>query len=641
MRQTGLPLSPVNPGPELPPAVFPDLTGIDIVQLDAETDGLKWVQRDRPIGWALGNERDGDRYFAFGHSVGNNCTREQWREWARRELRGKHIENHSTKFDIHMSRVDGVDLVEQGCTFHDVAHAAALLDDHRQDFGLNALGLDFLNEGKLEIGRKDDLASLPAGLVGAYACRDTKLVRDLVRVQKPLLAAEGLDRVQALENNVIPVVVEMEKNGMPLDLPLLERWERMSARILEKMQWELRRAAGFAVNVDSPKDLVRLAHTCGIKDEEFARTPSGQPSFTAAEMGRFAERAPAMLLAFRIGKVKDLRSKYLVKYSSEHVGGILYPRLWQIMTDEGGTVSGRFSCTAPNAQQILSADKHLRVYAWLREYALRYCDDATKSDDFLIKRLFVPRHGASWLSSDARQIEFRLFSHYAQSRAILDRYRAAPSQEVIGSKHVWTSGPEADFHSIVSKIIMQGRADVTRTEVKQCNFAKVYGGGPGTIARTLGIEMGAARELSASYDEQFPEAKILGDRCSRTAESRGYVFTLLGRRSRFPVVPTRVKDWHTGGTKEVMKRDRTHKALNCVLQGGGADINKLKLVELYQERQALGVTMRLTVHDSIEGDIDDAALAPKVRTLLDNQTTPLSVDILWDVNTGATWADAK
>jgi DNA polymerase-1 len=130
-----------------------------------------------------------------------------------------------------------------------------------------------------------------------------------------------------------------------------------------------------------------------------------------------------------------------------------------------------------------------------------------------------------------------------------------------------------------------------------------------------------ANEFIAAYDTAFPDVLRMLSTASSTARDRGYVKTLLGRRSRFP------------------DRQNLHKALNSVIQGSAADLMKMKLVELYRERRALGLTLRMTVHDEVCGDVPDLEAARMVGELLNRQSIPLRVPILWEGNTGANWKE--
>jgi DNA polymerase I-like protein with 3'-5' exonuclease and polymerase domains len=114
------------------------------------------------------------------------------------------------------------------------------------------------------------------------------------------------------------------------------------------------------------------------------------------------------------------------------------------------------------------------------------------------------------------------------------------------------------------------------------------------------------------------------DLAKRTASERGYVKTLMGRRARF------------GG-----RNHRVHSALNRVVQGTAADINKLMLVDVYNHRDELGLKLRFTVHDELDADVHPDADVPAIEKFFDIQRLELKVPILWDVGIGESWGTAK
>lgn len=569
------------------PAPLPDLSGVDVVYLDTETTGLHRF-KDRPVGLAVGY---GDQalYAPFGHRGGGPQLDEAVvKRWAVTELRGKTIVNLNTKFDLHLMESWGVPLREMGCRFRDVAHSEALLDDHETSFSLNALAQKRLGTSKHDMTGAA-IPDLPSNAVADYAMQDVRLVAQLHAHYAPLLAAEDLGRVQALEDQIIPVSVEMERNGMPLDTDRLDAMCERARVLWETLTWDLQRLVGFLVNPDSNEHMTRLWRVCG--EPIVHRTATGKPSFTTDVVQDAATRHPAIALLWRIGKLEDLRSKYLDKFRREHEGGVLYPTLHQLKTGDGGTISGRFSCVRPNMQQVMGKNKHQRFYGWLAEYG----------EPFFIKDLFTPRNG-QWISADARQIEFRLFVHYSGSQRLLDRYR---------------EDPLVDFHNIVQGFVEPKLPGVDRTRVKVFSFTSLYGGGEGSVARSLGLSPEEARELSDTYHHAFPEVRDLSARAQKVARFRGYVKSALGRRSRFP------------------NGERLHKTLNAVIQPTAADYNKVALVALYEARKRLGLTMRLTTHDSFDGDCEGNPEA--VDTLLNEQRMPCSVPILWETKTGDRW----
>jgi len=560
---------------------------MDTIEFDCETTGLE--RTSLPVGFALGTPK-GTQYLPFGHRGGQNLDEAVVKRWAERELRGKYIRNLNTKSDLHWMRRWGVDLREQDNTFHDVAHAAALLDDHRKTFNLNELATTELGEGKADLD-PDTIAALSGGQVAAYACNDVRLVRLLAEVYAPRLKAEGLEVVSRLEDAVIPTVVEMEANGMPLDVELLTKWQKSAAALEDTLQWELYRLTGFMVNPDAPTDMAKLFSRCGAQP---GFTVKGKPSFTTDIVEAAAVAHPAIRIAWRLGKIRDLRNKYLDKYAAEHVDGVLYPSLNQLRGDDGGTVSGRFSCVRPNLQQVLGADKHRRAYGWVTEYG---------PDDYLIKRLFVPTSGR-WVSADMKQCEYRIFVHYTRSERLLKKYR---------------DDPNTNFHNYVNEDILKNAFDKTR--VKVFNFLSIFGGGASAAARNLGVSQHVAEDWSRLYHAAFPEARALLNEAMDAADRRGYVKTLLGRRSRFK--------------GERGKRERLHKALNAVVQGTAADAMKATLVALYEARESIGITMRLCVHDSMEAEVRDVE---GYTALLNAQRLNLTVPLLWEIVSHSRWA---
>lgn len=579
------------------PKPLPSLDGIQTIQLDCETTGLHRF-KDRPVGLALGYG-DQATYLPFGHRGGGPQHDEATvKAWALRELRGKRIENLNTKFDIHLMESWGVPLREMGCTFHDVAHSEALLDDHNKDFDLEHLGQKRLGRGKITVGPpKKGIADQPAQEVAAYAERDVELVRELSAVYRPLLAAEGLDAVSVLEDRCLPASVELERNGLPVDLERLTRWEVETKALEERLAWDLYRMVGFTVNPDANTDLVRLFTLCGA---QWGVTEKGAPSFTGSVMQREGAKHPQILLAYRLGKLRDLRSKSIVKYLKDQENGVIHPSFHQLKYDRtGGAVSGRFSSSGPNAQNMAGADKYDDTYAWL---------DAYLSEPMYIRMVFLPAPGKVWCCADKHQVELRAAAHFAKAKTLLDAYKA---------------DPYTDFHLVTHALISAVRPGTTRTQCKTTSFTRLYGGGVGLIGERLGLGYEATEELIGAYDRAFPEWRDLLKRAEDVAKTRGWVKTILGRRARFG------------------PGDRHYSAANRVIQGTCADDMKLALADAYEQRVVLGITLRATVHDELDFDADDLAHATRVREFLDIQRVPISVPLLWSAKVGANWHEAK
>ena len=599
------------------PGSPPCLDGVDDLAFDCETDGLRWWEGDRPIGCSITLPEGTAVYLPWGHKGGGNLDEAVVKRWAQRELRGKHLTGLNIRFDVHHFREWGVDLEAQGCTFSDVGHYAALLDDHRRRFNLDSLVQDYL--GLEKVGKELDatrMASYHAGEVAPRAEADVWQVRDLRAKMWPLLDQQGLQQVRQLEDEVIPVVCEMERNGTLIDQELLEKWIHDTQQDFERCLWAIYRDTGLSIDPGKNESKERLFKHLG---KHIEHTANGAPSFTDAILK--AVNHPTIEHLRRAVKLKSLRSKYLLKYR-DAIGsdGVLRYALHQLRaekddTGQAGTISGRFSSSAitrgvgVNIQQVMKVAKQALSFG----------------DQYLIRQLHVPESGL-WLSADAMQIEYRMFASYAGTPSVLQAYE---------------KDPLLSFHKLIWEMIKPFKPDITYRQQKDLNFAKIYAAGIVKLARMLEFiseseaedlrrmratrghpKLAQAVEVEQIYARELPEVAPLLRKASNLAAERGYIKTLLGRRMRFP------------------NGQRLHKALNGIIQGGAADVNKQKLIELHRERKQTGFKMRFTVHDEVDGDCPDAESAKRVGEILDRQSFPsLKVPILWDISTGKNWKD--
>jgi DNA polymerase I-like protein with 3'-5' exonuclease and polymerase domains len=617
----------------------PSLDGITDIELDFETTGLKWHGQDRPIGFSLGLPGGFYRYYPFAHVDAKQLNEEKVKEWARDNLPGKRITNAYVNFDIHMSRVWGCDLVELGCSFSDVMHYAALLDDHRKQFALNVLAKDFL--GREKIGMNLDvtrMAHYEPWVVAQRAIGDVQTVAELRDVMYTMMEKQKLHVVRALEDSVIPVVNEMEKNGAPIDIERLHREAKESEDLYYKLIRDVSHDVGF--NFDgSDEAWIRVFEKFKIPlvmrrrknaDGTTDLTDPGKPTFKDAVLARVEH--PTVKTARFAAQLDSLRSKIYKPYV-ENIGadGILRVEFNQLrIDDEGGkrgTVSGRFS--APYVQQVPNHDNHFEVFG----------------EQFYPRYLYQPGVDQLFFAGDAQQIEYRIFASRAQNPSVLAAYK---------------NDPALSFHKLMHPKITKYRADFSYSNMKNFNFMKIYGGGLVKMATMMGFIteeegeeitrarqqktsplLAKAREIDGIYAKEMPEAGPLmrkamhlampacnkycnrNDEMHRLYKHRGYVKTILGRRARFP------------------NEYKIHKALNSIIQGSAADIMKTKLVELFNLRKELSFTMRMTIHDEVTGDVPAPECADRIREVLNVQSLPLEVPILWSTGTGQNWAEAK
>lgn len=561
-----------------------DLSQVDHISLDTETTGLDRHGSDLPVGVSIASDA-GDHYFSFGHQSENNCTVAKFRTWAKRELRGKKVSLVNPSLDLHMLKKIGVNAEVLRVVPRGVQYKCALIDEKRREYDLDSMARDFLGKLKKEAPCKpEDIWKAPGSLISDYAKYDARLTLELDRHFEPKILKQDLGRVAQLEDDLIFPVLHMELQGAILDVPKLHRWDAEVSEAILK----LTKALG-GLNPNAPSQMEERFTSLGFTSYNLT-AKSGRPTFDKNNLKLYRQvgnpKVQALcdaVLALRA--VISLKSKSTEKFSAAVVGDILRYHLHQCRTGDNGTVSGRFSASRVNIQQVSSPDKQ---------------DHATMR--WIIRELFLPSQGASWLCADASQIEFRLFAHYSGSKRLQKAYR---------------DDPDTDFHAVIAEM-----TSLIRKLAKNVNFGMVYGMGRAKYARDMQIPMDEADVFFDQYDERFPEAKGLMSRAMNVARKRGYVKTLLGRRRRF-------EDGRM-----------LHAALNAVLQGSAADIMKLKIVKLYREMKHLDFNLRFTVHDEVDGDIFNLDRVEDIKGLLNEQEFDLTVPITWNVGTGLNWKEA-
>jgi DNA polymerase I-like protein with 3'-5' exonuclease and polymerase domains len=296
------------------------------------------------------------------------------------------------------------------------------------------------------------------------------------------------------------------------------------------------------------------------------------------------------------------------------VDGVVHCQFNQLRGEDGGAVSGRFSSSNPNLQNLPIRDEELGA---------------------LIRRVFLPDDGQLWWKFDWSQIEFRLAVHFA---ALMKLKGAADAVQA------YLHDPNTDYHVLVSKL-----TGLSRKFAKSINFGLVYGMGIEELCRQLGIDVQQGYRILRTYHTNVPFVKPLYNTASNRANDKGEIITLLGRHRRFHV-------WNKGNSyyRESEMRENeidfkgwqrafTHKALNAVLQGSAADIMKQGMVQIWESGvcDTLGAP-HLTVHDELDGSLPPGnagleALA-EVKNIMQT-CVKLELPLRADGGTGPNWGN--
>lgn len=625
-------------------AVFPDLSSAKYICIDLETydpsislgEGSGALRNGYIAGIAIATDTGFKEYYPITHGTGVNLDRQYVLGWLKEQLSRPEQAKVGANiiYDLEYLAIAGVAVAGR---IYDVQIAEPLIDENQWSYSLETIANKYLGEGKVvnslesyirsrfPVGRKQEawkewIWKAPGSEVREYAIGDVDLPLRILPLQLKILAEQNLIPLFELESDLIPMLLAMKLRGVRVDLnKAQEVYSELTERINKNQS-----ILGTDINVNASASLAKVWDRNGLNYPLTEKTK--KPSFTKESLA--ACHHPVARLVESTRKDTKLRDTFIQNaILDKHINGRIHSQFNQLKSDDKGTVSGRFSSSGPNLQQVPSRGEGTE----------------------LIRQIFVPEPGEDWYSIDYSQIEYRVFAHYSEDQALIEAYQH----------------PETDFHDQVGKML-GGTLD--RKIVKQANFLALYGGGPIKLAHGLRTSMSeqsvttlveqlgdladpvkfqwrmnyekknnpsfipdvydlAGYRALEVYNSKFPAAKNLAEKCAATAKNRGYIFTLLNRRRRFG------------------KGASTHKALNALCQGSAADIMKKAMVDTWKSGvcDVLGAPL-LTVHDELNFSVPQTSEGKEaineVRRLMEN-AIPLSVPTICDFEQGTSWGNVK
>jgi DNA polymerase I-like protein with 3'-5' exonuclease and polymerase domains len=606
------------------PSEFPDLTRHTLMAIDLETRDPQLTELGP--GWATKNGEvigiavaagDFSGYFPIAHANGPNLDKKLTLRWLQKQLATPHMTKvmHNASYDTGWLMAEGVNI--QGPII-DTMLAAPLLDENRLSYRLDLLGKDYLGMRKDEkalrqaaaewgIDPKSEMWKLPARYVGVYAEADAVLTLKLWERLKPMLEEQSLMSVLTLEHRVLPAVIEMRMRGVKVDLDKAEQAKRELRKRANEMSDWIGRESGVKVDPWSAASVQKMFDALGL---EYPRTEAGAPSFTKQFLQAMEHPVAKALVTLReMDKADSTFIDSILRYQRN---GRIHCEMHQLRSDDGGTVTGRFSSSNPNLQQIPARDPYIKK---------------------VIRGLFVPEDGCKWGSFDYSSQEPRLLVHFAASHPDTER---DPLVKSIVEEY---QRGDADLHQMVADM-----AGISRKAAKTINLGIMYGMGVGKLANQLGLSDVQAKALMGEYQEKVPFVKKLATLASTRAEREGRIRTILGRLCRFDLwepatfgynKPMKYDDAQReyGGMGR-LRRAFTYKALNRVIQGSAADQNKLAMAECYEE----GLVPLLTVHDELCFNVESDEQAARITKIMEEGLS-LKVPSKVDQELGNNWGE--
>jgi DNA polymerase I-like protein with 3'-5' exonuclease and polymerase domains len=649
-----------------------DTVAVDLETYDPElkTHGSGAIKKKGKVCGIAVAYRDKKFYFPIAHLNRNLGPRNTWKALNKKIFQNEKVIKvfHNAMYDVCWIR-SATGLMPIG-PIYDTMIAASVIDENRMRYTLDSLAKDYLGDSKYkhdlaekskeEHGISDPMSNmhkLPYDLVVDYAEQDVFLTLKLWNKFKGLIKSEvktkskkikTLENIFDIETRLFPCLVDMRFKGVRVDEEKTKTFGKDIEKEKNKILKKIKEETGISVDVWAADSIKPLLDKLGIDD--FKVTPkTGRASITKLYLENHTNKYLKMIAEARqLDKLYNTFVSGILKHIHE---GRIHADINQIRSDSGGTVTGRFSMSNPNLQQIPS-----------------------KSElGSKIRQLFLPEEGHEWASFDYSQQEPRLVVHYALKNGF-------EGAEVMAE--AYKKDPKTDFHKIVAEM-----AKITRKQAKTINLGLFYGMGKGKLAKSLELDKEEAEELFDQYHTKVPFVRKLSKGLQEFAEENKNIFTLEDRFCRFDRWEPINKEWnkekgvfeiseykevegkmqivkspvpilktveaqnryHADLAKNSQKSDPncnnfeqhyrpafTYKALNRLIQGSAADMTKKAMVELYE----LGIVPHIQIHDELCFSIKTAEESKIIQKTMENSIC-LEVPNKVDFESGENWGSIQ
>ena len=646
-----------------------DLSNIDTVAIDIETydpnlksKGSGAIRKDGFIcGIAVATKND-LAYFPLKHSDTNisfDRINKIWKVLNEKIFQNENITKvfHNAMYDVCWIRAVTGMMIKGRIV--DTMIAASVIDENRFKYSLDALSKDYLNEEKYKYDLqqktlewsggtvKDPMTNmhkLPASIVKEYAKQDVNLTYKLwklfnKKIDEVLYTKDDGEQktcrqIFELETKLFLCLVDMKFKGVRIDVAKAIQFGRHLKKRRDQIIKAIESITTIKVDIWAAASIKKLLDHLCIKD--YKVTPkSKMPQLPKDYLRKHNNKCLRMIAKAReYDKAVNTFIDGLLEYVHE---GRIHADINQIRSDTGGTVTGRFSMSNPNLQQIPAKGY---IGSKMRE-------------------LFIPEDGCKWGSFDYSQQEPRIVVHYAIKLGL-------PGTESLQEEF---DRDDADFHQIVADM-----ANISRKQAKTINLGLFYGMGKIKLQKELGLDQRQAKELFNEYHSRVPFVRQLSQELITFAKENKLLFTLHDRFCRFDKWETTNKEWNPEINRfnevplytkeqamEAFKAEMldkykenkidpnymdyferyytpafTYKALNRLIQGSAADMTKKAMVDLHEK----GIIPHIQIHDELCISIDGGYMANIIQNVMEHAIS-LEVKNKVDFESGPNWGTIK
>lgn len=442
------------------------------------------------------------------------------------------------------------------------------------------------------------MRELPPEQVYEYAAEDADITLRLKNILEPKLREAGVERLfHEIEMPLVPVLAEMEMNGVRIDTQSLAETSETFTQRMRSLETEIYQLAGEEFNIASPKQVGDILFAKMKIMEKPKKTKTGQ--FVTNEEVLQSLRGKSEIVA----KILDHRGlKKLLGTYVDALPKLINSRTGHIHTSFNQTITatGRLSSSDPNLQNI----------------------PVRGEDGKEIRKAFIPEEGQLFFSADYSQIELRVMAHLSGDKNMTDAF--AKGYDI----HAATAS------TIYKKDISEVSRD-ERTKSKRANFGIIYGITVFGLAERLDIERAEARQLIDGFFQTFPQVYDYMERSKETVREKGYAETVFSRRRYLPDINSR---------NATVRGFAERNAINAPIQGSAADIIKVAMIRIYKrfKEEGLRSKMILQVHDELNFSVvpEERDRVQEIVISEMQNAYPLSVPLLAECGWGTNWLEA-
>ena len=395
------------------------------------------------------------------------------------------------------------------------------------------------------------------------------------------------DIYETIEKPLVPVLANMQKWGIKIDVTMLLKLQKITQASLDKLENDIYNMSGSEFNINSPQQLSEILFTKMGITGKLRKTGKGALSTAAPELEKLREGNPIIDFILEYRELQKLKTTYIEPFPAlVRADGRIHTTYDQI-----GAATGRLSSSNPNLQNIPIRTELGQEF----------------------RKAFIAEEGFELVSLDYSQIELRIVAHMAQDKKMIEAFRNGQ-----------------DIHERTATLI-----GITRRQAKALNFGIIYGMGTMGFARNTGLDRTKARAFIDAYLTEFSGVAKYMEDTKAQAHRDGFVQTLFGRKREIPEIKSTMPQLQAAGERM---------AINMPIQGTAADLIKMAMVKIYDEIKGNNdIRMLLQVHDELVFEIKKDLvpnITPKLKAIMEN-VHQFDVPIVVDVKVGDNWQEMK